>query len=447
VTAIEEKIQKYGLCIGCGLCAAICPNQAIVMQWGKNLTWAPVTDAAKCTNCGLCGGICPNTPECICKYASAAAQAGERFGLPGTGDYFIGYDMNPENRIRSASGGALTAILMYLLETSKIDGVLASVSVPAEMGKPHFRLKVLRLAEELDAARSSHYYPLCYAEAIREVKANKGVYGLVGTPCVIRGIKRLPAELQKRIKYTFSLVCSHNVTGRFLDCLAKQEGVPDGQVYTANLRDKLGGISDANNFNTYFRLPDREIRRNRFSSAFTDMWRNYFFAQECCLYCPDFYGVDADVSVKDGWGRLSGDPLGISLLIVRNPELAAVSRELKESGRLYLEACNAEEVLQSDALSAKFKHIELRERLVWKAVIRRELSKNGYLPGTSRLFWKEGAIKYRRFRIIMALANYFYTRGKYVPVHRIITVGNIAANPVEVFLNKMANLKRAVLGV
>lgn len=73
MTAIKEKICRQGLCIGCGLCAAMCPKQAIEVQWGKNLTWAPVTDAAKCTNCGLCGRICPNTPECICKYASAVA--------------------------------------------------------------------------------------------------------------------------------------------------------------------------------------------------------------------------------------------------------------------------------------------------------------------------------------------------------------------------------------
>jgi len=75
-----KNIKKQGLCVGCGLCAAFCPEQAIAMHWGQDLTWIPRTDETKCTDCGQCYKICPNTPECISEYAMAAAKAGERFG-------------------------------------------------------------------------------------------------------------------------------------------------------------------------------------------------------------------------------------------------------------------------------------------------------------------------------------------------------------------------------
>lgn len=48
----EEK------CIGCGLCANVCPNKAIKMvetSDGKR----PEIDLSKCSFCGLCEDICP----------------------------------------------------------------------------------------------------------------------------------------------------------------------------------------------------------------------------------------------------------------------------------------------------------------------------------------------------------------------------------------------------
>ncbi len=392
------------------------------MHWGQKLLWVPRVDIKKCTDCGLCVQVCPHTPACICEYAKASAEAGERFGLGEEDQYFIAYDLNPQYRIRSASGGALTAILMDLLESGEIDGVITPKAVSAPMGKPHYEFWIIRSVEELDRVRSSHYYPLSYDRVLKEIKGSPGRYALLGVPCIIRGIKRLPEELREKIRYTFCLICSHNVTGRFLDCLAQKEGVKGGEEFTANLRDKSGGIPDANNFNNFFKLSDREIRRNRFQTAFTDMWRNYFFTHECCLYCPDFYGADTDLSVKDGWGRLSSDPLGISLLIARNPELIVRLRKLEEDGRLFLEQCDEKEVSKSQVQTPRFKHIEVRDRLVWKSVIRKELLRSNHPAGTTRRWWKKDSLVYWQFRVTMALADFFYNRCGHVPV-RIITNG------------------------
>jgi coenzyme F420-reducing hydrogenase beta subunit len=66
------------------------------------------------------------------------------------------------------------------------------------------------------------------------------------------------------------------------------------------------------------------------------MWRNYFFAHEGCLYCPDFYGADADISFKDAWGAHSRDPLGKSMLIVRNPGLTDLLEELRSEKKDFI---------------------------------------------------------------------------------------------------------------
>jgi len=277
---IEETTNKTGLCVGCGFCASVCPAGAITMSWGERRMWAPCVDRSTCTNCGACVKVCPNTPECIARYAERAIKQAESFGLPPDGYYFFGYDTSPMARVQSSSGGLLTALLKYMLDTGEVDGVITAQAVTAPMGKEHAKLGVFRSSSEIEDARSSHYYPACYDGVIKEIRNNPARYALVGVPCIIRGIKLFPEDVTSCIRYTFSLACSHNVTGQFLDSLAAQEGVAEGKSFTADLRDKIGDIPDASNFNNYFNMEDKEIRRSRFKTAFTDMWRNYFFAHK-----------------------------------------------------------------------------------------------------------------------------------------------------------------------
>src|SRR3990172_6324044 len=200
-----DHIVANNLCIGCGFCAASCPTGSIKMEWSSKRTWLPVLNKDKCTNCGLCYNVCPQSPECITEYANAAAKSGQRFGLSEGDDYFIGYDNDPAKRILSASGGALTALLGYLLESRVVDGVIASIPLFTEAGKPHCQVQIFRTQQELENGRSSHYHPLNYESAIREISRETGAFVLAGVPCIMRGVKRLPARIQERIRFMISL--------------------------------------------------------------------------------------------------------------------------------------------------------------------------------------------------------------------------------------------------
>ena len=45
-------------CVGCGTCAKVCPESAVVMEYKKN-ELKPKTDYDYCKGCGLCAAECP----------------------------------------------------------------------------------------------------------------------------------------------------------------------------------------------------------------------------------------------------------------------------------------------------------------------------------------------------------------------------------------------------
>ena len=50
--------KQYALCCGCGLCAAVCPKNAISMQVNKEGFSSPVIDYNKCIKCYKCLSVC-----------------------------------------------------------------------------------------------------------------------------------------------------------------------------------------------------------------------------------------------------------------------------------------------------------------------------------------------------------------------------------------------------
>lgn len=321
---VVQSTVKHDLCINCGLCKVVCPTEAITLKKNKNLEYTPVIDKKKCVSCGLCAKYCVHTKQKLEKEALKVISIDEphTYGLCGA-QYFVAYDPDRHQRQKCCSGGAVTKLAVWLLENRKIDAMIHVERLWSKRGQLHYGARISSSVDEIKENVSSAYQPIDFSDVLDKLEAGK-TYLITATPCVIRAVKYLFKNHKSfnKIKiFTCALICSHNTNSQYIDFLAETYNLSNKEDWQVNIRNK-DDIPDANNFNNHIYTRTKDLlKMNRNESGWTHNWRSYYFAMNVCNYCPDFWGYEGDISVKDAWGEWASDPLGKSIVVVRNDEL------------------------------------------------------------------------------------------------------------------------------
>ena len=359
--SIEVTTTNNNLCIGCGICAVNCPVNAIIMEKCDENYLRPVVDKKKCINCGKCTKFCPNTFEKIIEESKKVTIKKDYkiFGMEDVNCYLVSLK-DKEKRIKSASGGACSYIAEYMLKNKLVDVVIHAEMIEGKTGEQHYQSCLSTSVEEIERRKKSFYCAISFDKVLREIKDKKYKKILaIGTPCVVRGLRRHLKENGVRDIYMVALSCSHNVNGMFTDYLADSLEISQDEKYKVDLRDKEN-IKDSNGFNNrYFTNKKTLCKINRFESEFTNQWRNYSFSMNVCNSCSDFWGYTADVSVKDAWGKWSKDPLGNSIVIVRNKKLEEL---FNKNDEINVDILCKNEVIKSQIPTIFFKQYYAKKR-------------------------------------------------------------------------------------
>lgn len=408
---VKNTTLKSNLCINCGICKAVCPNNAILMKDNKYGETNPDINKKTCTNCGLCEKFCPNTPAKLkyeaLKINNTTIPAG--FGLE-EATYYLSYNSNKEERLKSCSGGAVTKFASYLLEKNIINAMIHVERLWGHRGEKHYGVRISTTTEEIKNNVSSAYQTLDFSTALSQLEENK-TYFITGTPCVIRGLKYLFSEHYKYKNInilTCALVCSHNTNAQFIDFLTEINELDDKKEWQVNIRQKDANNKDANNFNNHIYTKDKNLLlKNRHESGWTKIWRNNYFAMNVCLYCSDFWGYEADISIKDAWGKWSEDPLGKSIVIIRDKNL---EKEFLKCG-LINEIVEYDEVLSHQKASPIFKQEQAYNKnfklILSKSNRRNKLLKFKIISYSSKFLYKYFGFKITKkiMKVIEFIAN------------------------------------------
>lgn len=204
-----------------------------------------------------------------------------------------------EERIRNnaGSGGVVTALLKYLLDTGKVDGTLVlGTSVVGNQIKTDY--KIITNSEDLLQFQGSKYITTNFTrDAIPLIEKFEGNLALVLLPCdtwVINRLRKNNSEMDQKIKYTIALFCGHISDPELTQLVIKKnkllgKSLTDFRHRVGHWRGKMK-----------LQFEDKTQIEKPFS-AFSDYQNLYFFCARKCLRCSDHTGYDCDISVGDVW--------------------------------------------------------------------------------------------------------------------------------------------------
>ena len=229
--------------------------------------------------------------------------------------YFT-YAADNSIRERAASGGSVTALLAYLIQSRTVAGALVvrSVVLPEDKVRPEFFIATT--IDELKSAQGSKYSAVYFSsQAIPLLKTFDRPVAVVALPCdtrILRMAMRNDQSLKQNVKVIITLFCGHNSEPELTDHVVKKLK-PDNRplveyLYrTGHWRGQLratyeGGYEVVKPF-TYF-----------------SNYRNlFFFAQRKCHHCYDHTGYYADISAGDIWSmRMKNNPIKHTAIITRS---------------------------------------------------------------------------------------------------------------------------------
>ena len=354
-----SQIMENGLCTGCGTCVGICPVDAIgmVIEHKKGI-YIPQLDEEKCNQCGLCFEVCPG-------HAIDFKQLNlEIFGkepedvlLGNSINCYAGHATDYDIRYNSASGGLVTALLIYALEQGMIDGALVTRMKKDNPLEPEPFIAYTR--EEIIEAAKSKYCPVPANIALREILQRNGKFAVVGLPCHIQGVRKaelIDKKLKQLIVLHFGLLCSGNRTFLATEYMLRKAGINPQEVTRFDYRGqgKPGQFVATLRNGKRYSLPYREY--------YVKLMRSFFMPTRCTL-CSDHGCELADISFGDiDFPEFQHDLIGISAVIDRNEIGAPFLKQAMSAGIIELSNISRDRLVESKIGAFYRKKKDLRTR-------------------------------------------------------------------------------------
>ena len=358
------------LCCGCGMCAAVCPQNAVTMDWGTCGELVPKLASGNCTECGLCSQVCPTDAH----RDDQTLMAQQSFGnhpaakyTPQTGPYlqsYVGFARADGHRQRGASGGLVTWLLEALLTRGEIDGVV-TVRPQRRSVDRLFGYDILRDASGLRQAANSVYYPVELSAALRSLarEDNQRTYAVVALPCRAYALRRAMARsavLRRKIRFIIGLTCGQLPNRFFTEYCATTVGLAPDRIARVWYRSMVNA-KQAGDYSMAIAGSEGEAASIPYQPLQHHLLANSYFIHQACYFCDDVFAETADATFMDAWLPAYGaDTRGTSLVITRHPQLDAFLRTVGGDGG----QCNLSEVGIADVIASQAGVISRKRRML-----------------------------------------------------------------------------------
>jgi len=348
---IHDVINNH-LCIGCGLCY-IDDNIFRMVYNDENGCFIP--EIKFDLNYELADNICPGKGYNIIELGKINNNNyNSKYDLElGYYSSFFAARMKDNNLlINSSSGGVMSGVLLYLLEEKIVDKVSVTKFITDADGLKTKTFLTNNVKDILDS-QGSKYCPVNYNELLDELKLFEGRVAIVGTPCVIAGIKGIQNLNNNDSIFRSQIVISlTNFCGGFKSY--------DNIKRLANIHKiKFHNISEFR-FRGGGQPGSLRIVSNDGKVAETP-YPNYvgltgYSKMLRCHLCVDATGELADLSFGDAWiPRFENDEKAWSIVVARSKIGEIVLSKIIESRKMVTEEISLHELKYSQRFNINSK--------------------------------------------------------------------------------------------
>lgn len=323
-----KRVTRGNLCAGCGGCALVAPGKIEMVMTPPGYLRPHQIARLDPHEDARIARICPGLGQSV--------DANGRTDDVLWGPYIsmhTGFSTDPALRHIASSGGALSAVLIHLLDNGAINAVIQTGAAPEV---PIANVTVLsQTPDDVTRVAGSRYAPSAPLAGLEPHLDSDRQFAFVGKPCDVAALRALAKEdprVNARIPVMLAFFCAGVPSQTGADMILEKLGTDLASTTSFRYRgDGWPGRATA-------RLKDGSER----SMSYFDSWGGILsnHVQLRCKVCADGTGKAADLVFADAWHcDDKGYPLfeerdGVSLIVARTSKGAALMAEAKSAGKL-----------------------------------------------------------------------------------------------------------------
>ncbi|MCK9448675.1 MAG: Coenzyme F420 hydrogenase/dehydrogenase, beta subunit C-terminal domain [Bacteroidales bacterium] len=368
-----EKLMRSELCNRCGSCVGLSGGRIVFTDKAgkyRPKIIQPIDDKLADTIWEACSGKEFNFPE-YRKYFYPDSPNFHTF----IGAFYqigIGYATEPAVRQGGASGGILSAILIWLLEKKKIDG---AVVLGMSEEEPWFTKPFIATSkEEILQASQSKYIISSVNEILPEIAAFKGKLAYVGLPGQVQSIRKLQKMKHpwvQNIEYIFGPFYGNTLYFSSIRSFLRSHGEKDYKhiqklyfrhgEWPGNMRVELtsGRVIELKKFHANYLIPFHILRNS--------------------LYCTDLTNEFTDISGGDAWAPVYEERgKGFSMIISRSAKGETILQQMMDEGVLTMDPIDTQTAIRMHSHGYDFKKRGAFIRIQFRKWTGRSIPDYGY---------------------------------------------------------------------
>jgi coenzyme F420 hydrogenase subunit beta len=255
-----------------------------------------------------------------------------------------GFSTDPDIRHNGSSGGIISAIAQWLVDSGDVDGVIATYY------DPHFPIgtesRLVSTPSEAAFSAGSKYSPASPLAILAQLREAQGRFAVIGKPCDIATLRRAMAaddKITEKIAYLISFYCAGTPSDNGNRSVLEHLGAPPPEDL-ASFRHRGDGWPGR----TRAIGKDGTQKSCTYGESWGTILRSH--THNLCIICPDGIGEQADLVAADAWyGDEKGYPVfeeadGRSLVMTRTAKGSDLLKRARAAGVVQCQSLDVREI-------------------------------------------------------------------------------------------------------